>query len=257
MFPKREGVVLARDLSPDSIAEAAIPLLRDSHLADQLGQLGRERVEASIAPKVQASEIMNSHITSLLDGMANGLSSITPAPNTLAAIVDPDRDEFLPIGELGELVVNGPQVTKGYWDNPTATRECEAIIDKVRWWRTGDLAKMDENGYFSFYDRKRDLIKYKGLRVYAREVEEVLKTHPQIKEVGVIGVPNIKVGENVKAMVLLEGDARGTLSETEIIEYCQGKLTPYKIPKIIEFVGEIPKTDIGKVSRRELREEED
>lgn len=115
---------------------------------------------------------------------------------------------------------------------------------------------MEEDGYFYIYDRKRDLIKYKGLRIFAREVEEVLKTHPKIKEVGVIGVPDIKVGQKVKAMVVLEVEARGELSETEVIEYCKGKLTPYKIPKIVEFVGEIPKTDVGKVSRRELREEE-
>jgi long-chain acyl-CoA synthetase len=179
-----------------------------------------------------------------------------PIPNTMGAIVDPDKDEFLPQGEMGKLVINGPQVTRGYWNKPDAARECEAIIDGERWWRTGGLARMDEEGYFHLYDRKRDLIKYKGLRVYAREVEDVLKLHPQIKEVGVVGVRDIKVGENVKAYVVLEHDARGRLSEKEIIEYCQGKLGHYKIPRIIEFVSEIPKTDVGKVSRRELREME-
>lgn len=179
-----------------------------------------------------------------------------PTFNTMAAVADPEKDAFLPLGEMGEIVVCGPQVTKGYWNKPEATKECEAVINGVRWWRTGDLGKMDENGYFYIYDRKRDLIKYKGLRVYAREVEDVLKTHPKIKEVGVIGVKDIKVGENVKALVVLEADARGKLSEQDIIEYCQGKLAHYKIPKIVEFVGEIPKTDVGKVSRRELRDQE-
>jgi long-chain acyl-CoA synthetase len=179
-----------------------------------------------------------------------------PIPHTMGAIIDPDKDEFLPQGELGELVIHGPQVTRGYWNKPDATRECEAVIERVRWWRTGDLARMDEEGYFHLYDRKRDLIKYKGLRVYAREVEEVLKTHPQIKDVGVVGVKDIKVGENVKAYVVLEYDARGRLSEQDITEYCQGKLSHYKVPRIIEFMGEIPKTDVGKVSRRELREVE-
>jgi long-chain acyl-CoA synthetase len=94
------------------------------------------------------------------------------------------------------------------------------------------------------------------LRVYAREVEEVLKTHPKIKEVGVIGVKDIKVGEIVKALVVLESDARGSLSEKDILEYCSDKLAHYKLPGIIEFVGELPRTDVGKVSRRELREEE-
>jgi long-chain acyl-CoA synthetase len=184
------------------------------------------------------------------------MSSVgVPMPGVLSAILDVDKDEYLPVGELGELVVEGPLVTRGYWKDPEATRDCEAHVDGVRWWRTGDLARMDEEGYFFIYDRKRDLIKYKGLRVYAREVEEIIKSHPKVKEVGVVGVKDIKVGENVKAYVVLESDARGSLSEADITEFCKDKLTPYKIPKIIEFVGEIPKTDIGKVSRRDLREE--
>ena len=151
-------------------------------------------------------------------------------------------------------MISGPQVSLGYWKNPGATRDCEADINQIRWWRTGDLAKMDEDGYFYIYDRKRDLIKYKGLRVYAREVEEVLSNHPQIKEVGVVGVKDIKVGEVVKAFVVLETDAGGQVSEQDVIEYCKDKLASYKIPRIVEFVGEIPKTDVGKVSRRELKE---
>ena len=93
--------------------------------------------------------------------------------------------------------------------------------------------------------------------MYAREVEEAIKSHPKIKEVGVVGVKDIKVGQNVKAFVVLESDARGNLSEEDIREYCKDKLASYKIPKIVEFVGEIPKTDIGKVSRRDLREEDE
>jgi len=180
-----------------------------------------------------------------------------PLPNTLAAIVDPDKDEYMPINEIGEIVVNGPQLTKGYWKNPQATQDCVSEMNGIKWWRTGDLGYMDEDGFFYVYDRKRDLIKYKGLRVFAREVEEVIKIHPKVKEVGIIGVPDQKVGQNVKAMIVLETDARGNLSEQDIIDFCKDKLTPYKIPRIIEFVGEVPKTDIGKVSRRELREEEE
>jgi len=179
-----------------------------------------------------------------------------PLPNIMAAVVDPDKDEFLPLGEIGELVLQGPNMNQGYLNDQKATRECEAMIDGERWYRTGDLVRMDKDGYFYIYDRKRDLIKYKGLRVYAREVEEAIKSHPKVKEVGVIGVPDRMVGENVKAFVVLEADARGQLSEVEIAEYCQDKLAHYKIPKIIEFVGEISKTDVGKVSRRDLREME-
>lgn len=181
-----------------------------------------------------------------------------PLPNTVAAIVHPENDEFLPLGELGEICINysSPQVCKGYWKNTIATEECIAVIDGEKWWRTGDIGSMDEDGYFYIYDRKRDLIKYKGLRIYAREVEEVLKTHPLIKEVGVIGVPDIKVGEYVKAIVVLVSDARGDISEEDIINYCKEKLAAYKVPRIVELKSEIPRTDIGKVSRRELREEE-
>ena len=178
-----------------------------------------------------------------------------PIPGTMSAILDPDEDKFLPPGELGEIVSWGPQVThSGYWKRADATKECEAVIDGKRWWRTGDLGKMEEDGYFYVYDRKRDLIKYKGLRVFAREVEEVIKAHPDVKEVGVIAVPDRVVGHNVKAVIVLEGDARGRVSEADIVAFCQDKLAHYKIPKIIELVGEIPKTDIGKVSRREIRE---
>lgn len=179
-----------------------------------------------------------------------------PVCNTQAAILDPDEDRYLPVGEIGEIVINGPQVTKGYWQNPQATKDCLSRINGIEWWRTGDLGRMDENGFFYVYDRKRDLIKYKGLRIYAREVEEALRTHPKIKEVGVIGVPDRKVGEFVKALVVLESDSRGSLSEADIIEFCREKLAHYKIPHIVEFVGEVPRTDVGKVSRRELREEE-
>lgn len=180
-----------------------------------------------------------------------------PACNTDSAILDPDEDKYVPVGEIGEIVVAGPQIAKGYWQRPDATRECEAIIEGKRWWRTGDLGRMDADGYFYFYDRKRDLIKYKGLKVFAREVEEVLKDHVHIKEVGVVGQPDPLVGQNVKAVIVLENDARGKLSEQDIMEYCKGKLAHYKIPSIIEFVGEIPKTDIGKVSRREIRTQEE
>ena len=189
-------------------------------------------------------------------GKAKTGSVGVPITSTLAAILDPEKDEFFPVGEKGEIAVHGRQVTKGYFNNPEATRASEAIIDGKRWWRTGDIGTMDEDGYFYIYDRKKDLIKHNGLWVYPREVEEVLKSHPDVKEVGVVGVPDEKAGQNIKAMVVLESDARGKISEADIMEYCRTELDDYKAPRIIEFVGEIPKTDIGKVSRRELREED-
>jgi long-chain acyl-CoA synthetase len=178
-----------------------------------------------------------------------------PMPGTVAGIMEAEGTKFLPVGETGELVFKGPNVFPGYWNKPEATKEVLMEVDGETWLRTGDLAKMDEEGYFYFYDRKKDMIKYKGLQVFAREVEEVIASHPQVKEAGVIGVPDPDVGEKVKAIVVLESEARGKVSEEDITKYCTGKLAAYMVPKIVEFRGEVPKTDVGKVSRRELREE--
>jgi long-chain acyl-CoA synthetase len=179
-----------------------------------------------------------------------------PMSSCVAAILDPAKDEFLPLGETGELAFKGPQIALGYWNKPEDTRLMFVKIDGETWVRTGDLARMDEEGYFYFYDRKRDMIKYKGLAVFAREVEEVLTSHPQVKEAGVIGVADADVGEKVKAIVVLETEARGKVTEQDIIVYTMERLAHYKVPKIVEFRGEVPKTDVGKVSRRELREED-
>ena len=179
-----------------------------------------------------------------------------PMPGCVAGIVEAEGTKFLPVGQTGELVFKGPNVFPGYWGKPEATKEILMEVDGETWLRTGDLARMDEEGYFYFYDRKKDMIKYKGLQVFAREVEEVIASHPQVREAGVIGVPDPEVGEKVKAIVVLESEARGKVSEEDIMKYCAGKLAGYMVPKIIEFRGEVPKTDIGKVSRRELREEE-
>jgi len=178
-----------------------------------------------------------------------------PIPGVTAAVVDADGTEFKGIDEVGELILHGPNIMQGYWKRPKESEEAIIEIDGKKWLRTGDLVRMDEEGYFHFFDRKRDLIKYKGYSVFARHVEEVLYKHPKIKAAGVVGVPDPKVGQFIKAYVVLQSDARGKISEEEIIEFCRQNLAHYKVPKIIEFRGELPKTDVGKVSRRELREE--
>ncbi len=177
-----------------------------------------------------------------------------PLPNTLAAIGDPDGPGFLPVGETGELIIRGPQLALGYWGNPEESCTAFVQINDETWLRTCDLARMDEEGYFYFYDRKRHMIKYKGLAIFAREVEEVLVGHPQIKEAAVVGVPDPDVGERVKAIVVLETEARGKASQEEIAAYCAERLAHYKVPKVIEFTGELPKTETGTVSRRALTE---
>jgi len=178
-----------------------------------------------------------------------------PITSMQAAVIDPESLEFVPPNETGELVLCGPNVMQGYWQRPEES--ARAFVDKggVRWMRTGDLVRMDDEGYFHFYDRSKDLIKYKGYSIFAKDVEDVLYAHPQVKAAGVIGVADPAVGQRIKAIVVLQGDARGKLSEDEIKAYCRQSLAEYKVPHIVEFRGELPKTDVGKVSRRELRDE--
>jgi len=178
-----------------------------------------------------------------------------PIPGVSAAIIGVEDDEFVPIGQEGELILYGPNIMQGYWKRPEANAETFVEIDGRQWMRTGDLVRMDAEGYFFFFDRKRDLIKHKGYSVFARHVEEVLYNHPQVKAAGVVGVPDPKVGSIIKAYVVLQSEARGKVSEEDITEFCRQNLAHYKVPGIVEFRGELPKTDVGKVSRRELREE--
>jgi long-chain acyl-CoA synthetase len=178
-----------------------------------------------------------------------------PVTNMLAVVVDPETLQAVPRGETGELLVAGPNVMQGYWNRPEETRRAFVELGGVRWMRTGDIVRMDEEGYFHFYDRTKDLIKFKGYSVFAKDVEEVLYSHPQVKAAGVIGVPDPAVGQRIKAIVVLQGDARGKLTEEEIKAYCRERLAEYKVPHVVEFRGELPKTDVGKVSRRELRDE--
>ena len=178
-----------------------------------------------------------------------------PVPNMNAAVVDPQTLEFVPPGTSGELVLAGPSIMQGYWQR--AEENARAFFERagLRWMRTGDIVRMDEEGYFHFYDRSKDLIKFKGHSVFAKDVEDVLYGHPQIKAAGVVGIADPAVGQRIKAIVVLQSDARGKVSEDEVKSFCRERLADYKVPHIVEFRGELPKTDVGKVSRRELREE--
>ncbi|HET7826644.1 MAG TPA: long-chain fatty acid--CoA ligase [Anaeromyxobacter sp.] len=178
-----------------------------------------------------------------------------PVPGMFAAILDPATLSPVPPGDTGELVLSGPNVMTGYWRRPQETEHAFVELAGRRWLRTGDVVRMDEEGYFHFYDRAKDLIKYKGHSIFAKDIEDVLYAHPAVKAAGVIGVPDTSVGERIKAIVVLHGDARGKLSEDEIRSYCRERLAEYKVPHVVEFRGELPKTDVGKVSRRELRDE--
>jgi len=173
-----------------------------------------------------------------------------PFPNTDAKIVDSDTREELPQGEVGELVVHGPQVMKGYWERADET----ANVLQDGWLYTGDIASMDEDGYFRILDRKKDLIIASGFNVYPREVEEVLYENEKILEAAVAGVPDPYRGETVKAFIVLREGEQAT--EEEIIAFCRARLAPYKCPRSVVFRPSLPKTTIGKVLRRILVDEE-
>ena len=173
-----------------------------------------------------------------------------PFPDTEVKVVDLETGtKDLKTGEVGEMVVRGPQVMLGYWKNPEETKTAL----RSGWLYTGDIAKMDEEGYFTIVDRKKDMIDRAGYKVWPREVEEVLYEHPAIKEAAVIGIPDARTGEAVKAFVVLkEGQ---TATEDDIRGFCKERIASYKVPSVVEFTAELPKTMVGKVLRRALRKE--
>jgi long-chain acyl-CoA synthetase len=172
-----------------------------------------------------------------------------PWPDTEAKIVDSDSEEDIPIGKIGELVVRGPQVMKGYWKRPEDTLQ----VLKEGWLYTGDMAYMDEEGYFYIVDRKKDVIIAGGFNIYPREIEEVLFEHVAVAEAAVIGVPDPYRGETVKAFVVLKEGAK--VSEDELNQFCRSRLASYKVPRIYVFLDELPKNLIGKVLRRMLADQ--
>ncbi|MFB2653957.1 long-chain-fatty-acid--CoA ligase FadD [Shewanella seohaensis] len=171
-----------------------------------------------------------------------------PAPSTLIQVRD-DSGNVLPQGETGELFGKGPQIMKGYWQRPEETAK---VIDKDGWLATGDIGNMDEQGFFYIVDRKKDMILVSGFNVFPNEVEEVVALHPKVIEVAAVGVPNDASGELVKVFVVAKDKS---LTADDIIKHCRAHLTGYKVPKLVEFRDELPKTNVGKILRRELRDE--
>lgn len=175
-----------------------------------------------------------------------------PIPGTDARIVDMEAGALsLPPGKLGELVVRGPQVMKGYWHRPDET----ANALRNGWLYTGDLATMDEDGYFYIVDRKKDMVIVGGYNVYPREVDEVLLAHPRIADAVTVGISDGIRGETLKAYVVPQ--AGETMSKADVVGWCRARLASYKVPRLVEFREELPKTIVGKVLRRALREEEE
>ncbi len=174
-----------------------------------------------------------------------------PLPDTVSRVVDVETGgREVPVGETGELILKGPQVMKGYWNRPDET--AQTIRDG--WLYTGDIARMDEDGYTYIVDRKKEMILAGGFNIYPREIDEVLYEHPAILEAAAIGVPDEYRGETVKVFIVTKPGHQ--LTAEEVIEYCRGKLARYKVPKYVEFRSELPRTIVGKVLRRVLAEEE-
>ncbi|MCP3924957.1 MAG: long-chain fatty acid--CoA ligase [Desulfobacterales bacterium] len=194
----------------------------------------------------------STHCNPLGEGKRKVGSVGTPLPNTECKVVSlNDGETEVPVGEAGELMVRGPQVMAGYHNMPSET---SATMTDDKWLHTGDIVKMDEDGFFFIVDRMKDMIISGGFNVYPRDIDEVLFEHPKVQEACSIGVPHPTRGEQIKAFVVLIDGA--SADEKEFIEYCATKLANYKLPTEIEFRGELPKTNVGKILRKDLREEE-
>ncbi len=170
-----------------------------------------------------------------------------PLPSTDIAILDEDGNR-LPVGVAGEISIRGPQVMDGYWLRPDETAR---VMTADGFFRSGDIGLMDEQGYIRIVDRKKDMILVSGFKVYPNEVEDVVASHPGVRECAVIGVPDEHSGEAVKLFVVRADPA---LTEQDLVEYCHENLTGYKRPKFIEFRSDLPKSAVGKILRRALRE---
>jgi long-chain acyl-CoA synthetase len=222
------------------------PLMKE--VQDRFEHLTKSRIVEGYGLS-EASPV--THANPIFGRRKNGTIGL-PWPDTEARIVDLETGtRELPVGETGELVVQGPQVMKGYWNKPEET--AQAL--RRGWLHTGDIAKRDEEGYFMIVDRIKDMIKTVGENVYPREIEEVLFSHPKVKDAVVVGLPHEEyMGEKIKAFIVLkEGQ---TATAEEIIEFCKAELSKFKVPKEIEFRDQLPKTLVGKVLRRVLRDEE-
>ena len=171
-----------------------------------------------------------------------------PVPSTECKIID-DEGRELPVDQVGELCVRGPQVMRGYWNSP---EETSAVLDGDGWLSTGDIALIQENGYIKIVDRKKDMILVSGFNVYPNEIEDIAVSHPAVNEAAAIGVPDPKSTESVKLVVVRADDS---LSEQTLIDYCKERLTGYKVPRQVQFVDELPKSNVGKILRRAVRDE--
>jgi long-chain acyl-CoA synthetase len=170
-----------------------------------------------------------------------------PVPSTEVALFD-EQGNQVPAGEPGEICARGPQVMRGYWQ-----KDNDGVFFPGEWFRTGDIGVVDDKGFFKIVDRKKDMIKVSGFNVFPNEIENVIASHPKVLEVAAIGVPDAKSGEVIKVFVVKRDQS---LNEKELIDYCHKNMTNYKVPKYVVFRTELPKSNVGKIIRRVLKEEE-
>lgn len=189
------------------------------------------------------------------DGIPPEGSAGKISPGNLTKLVEPDTLREVPKGEPGELLGTCEHAVTSYWNKPEETRECFLEIDGKIWYRTKDIVRIDNEGWLYFMDRSVDMIKHKGYRIAAAEIERILQEHRAVMAACVVGVPDQKVGERIKAFVVLKNDIRG-LSSYELMSWCRERLAPYKVPHYIEFRDMLPKSKVGKMLRREMRQEE-
>ncbi len=220
----------------------------------------QQRFEALTGGKmVEAYGLTETSPASSMDPIEHSRASSigVPLPDTDMKIVDVDTGtREMAVGEIGEIIIKGPQVMKGYWNRPTETANAlrTGPDGQPNWFYSGDIGYMDEDGYFHIVDRKKDMIICGGYNVYPCDVETVLFEHPAVKEAAVVGVMDERRGETVKAFIVLkEGE---TVTADEIVAFCKERLAAYKVPRVVEFRADLPKSIIGKVLRRTLREEE-
>ncbi len=261
-FPGVPTMYVAINNHPDAkkydLSSIRVCISGAASLPTEVSRTFEERSGAVLVEGYGLTETAPITHTNPLRGERRAGSIGLPLPGVNARVVDANHDT-VPAGEIGELAIRGPNVMLGYWQRPDETDKC--IVNALdggrtpgRWLLTGDMARMDSDGYFSIVDRKKDMIDASGYNVYPREVEEVLYEHPKVREAVVLGVPDAYRGETVKAFIVLKDGE--TATEAEIIAFARLKLAAYKAPRLVEFRAELPKTLVGKILRRQLLEEE-
>ena len=251
-FIEKSGrrTALALVLTQGSAAFGAVPLNTSITKSFTIRNTGNASLAVTGVTLVEAYGLTETSPACCMNplGLADFNGAIgLPVPSTDCCLKD-EEGKMVAQGEVGELCVKGPQVMLGYWQRPEETAN---VIDADGWLHTGDMAKMDADGFFYIVDRKKDMILVSGFNVYPNEIEDVIALMPQVLEVAAVGVPDDKSGEAVKVVIVKKDPS---LTADQVKAFCKTSLTGYKLPRYVEFRTELPKTNVGKILRRELRD---